>query len=163
MAKELVQFWKGNEKAYRELYVRGRIKDNVRYTVIQKNGTIKEYLGKTVLNNCGLEQIAALDDVVSIDTFQSNVKKGLYQNCRLLVGDNNAFDSEGKLLDDYTPSVSENSLWYAVVFAESTTTPTQIIDFSDRTARINAYGMKEYQVVDGVLTSYNHMIWHEEK
>lgn len=162
MGKELVQFWKGKENAYRELYIRGRIKDNVRYTVIQNDGTIKEYLGKIVLNNCDLEQIAALDDVISIDTFQENFKKGLYQNCRLLVGDNNAFDNEGKLLDDYTPTETDKSLWYAIVFDEDTTTPIQIIDFTDRTARIKTYKMKEYQVVDGILTSYNHMVWHNK-
>lgn len=46
MTKELVQFWKGSEKAYDELYIRGRIKDNVRYTVLYEDGTIREYLGK---------------------------------------------------------------------------------------------------------------------
>ena len=51
MTKELVQFWKGKENAYRELYVRGRIKDNVRYTVLQNDGTIKEYLCKKVIGN----------------------------------------------------------------------------------------------------------------
>ena len=162
MAKELVQFWKGKENAYRELYNRGRIKDNVRYTVIQNDGTIKEYLGKTTLNNCDLEQIAALDDAISIDVFQDNFKKRLYKNCRLLVGDNNAFDNEGKLLDDYTPTETDKSLWYAIIFGESTTIPTQIIDFTGRTARIKSYQMKEYQVVDGILTSYNHIIWHNK-
>lgn len=162
MNKELVQFWKGKENAYRELCIRGRIKDNVRYTVIQNDGTIKEYLGKIVLDNCDLEQIAALDDAVSIDKFQENFKKGLYKNCRLLVGDDNAFDAEGKLLDDYIATVSDTSLWYAIVFGDSETTPTQIIDFSNKTARIKAYKMKEYQVVDGILISYNNIVWNNK-
>ena len=71
MTKELVQFWKGSEKAYNELYIRGRIKDNVRYTVLYEDGTIREYLGKRILNNCDLEQLAALDDVISVKRFQT--------------------------------------------------------------------------------------------
>lgn len=161
MTKELVQFWKGKENAYRELYVRGRIKDNVRYTVLQNDGTIKEYLGKKVIGNCDLEQLAALDDAISIDTFQENYNKGLYKNCRLLVGDSNAFDENGKLKDSYTPSETEKSLWYVIVFGEDTKEPMQIIDFTDKTARLKTYAMKEYQVVDNVLTSYNQIVWYE--
>lgn len=161
MTKELVQFWKGKENAYRELYVRGRIKDNVRYTVLQNDGTIKEYLGKKVIGNCDLEQLAALDDAISIDTFQENYGKGLYKNCRLLVGDNNAFDENGKLKDSYTPSETEKSLWYVIVFGDDTKEPMQLIDFTDKTARLKTYAMKEYQVVDNVLTSYNQIVWYE--
>lgn len=161
MAKEIVKFWKGSENAYHELYIRGRIKDDVRYTVIQNDGLVKEYLGKKPINNCDLEQMAYVDDVVKLATFQEKLKEGKYKNCRLLVGDNNAFDEDGYLKDIYTPSVSESSLWYIVVFGESTTEPTNIIDFTNKTARVKSYGMKEYQVVNGILTSYNHMIWNE--
>lgn len=161
MTKELVQFWKGKENAYRELYVRGRIYDNVRYTVLQNDGTIKEYLGKNVIGNCDLEQLAALDDAISINTFQENYNKGLYKNCRLLVGDSNAFDENGKLKDSYTPSETEKSLWYVIVFGEDTKEPMQIIDFTDKTARLKTYAMKEYQVVDNILTSYNQIVWYE--
>lgn len=42
MSRELVRFWKGSEGSYRELYIRGRIKDNVKYTVICDDGTVKE-------------------------------------------------------------------------------------------------------------------------
>lgn len=163
MANELIRFWKGSENAYRELFIRGRIKEDVRYSVICNDGTIKEYLGKTPIDNCDLEQIAMLDDAVSIDTFQENYKKGLYKNCRLLVGDNNAFDSNGKLLDEYTPSVSENTLWYVFVFSDDAVSPTMTIDFTNKSARIKSYTSKEYQVIDGVLTSYNHIVWHDSK
>lgn len=163
MTKELVQFWKGSEAAYKELYKRGRIKDYIRYTVLCDNGQIKEYLGKRVLDNCDLEQLAALDDVISISAFREKYKKGEISNCRLLVGDDNAFDEQGKLLDEYEPSSAESSLWYAIVFNEGDTEPSQIIDFSNMTARIKTYGMKEYQVVDNVLTSYNHIVWHTTK
>lgn len=161
MVRELVRFWKGGENAYRELYIRGRIKDDVRYTVIQNDGLVKEYLGKKPINNCDLEQLAFVDDVVKLDIFQENFKEGKYKNCKLLVGDNNAFDEDGYLKDNYTPSVSESSLWYVIIFGESTIEPTNIIDFTDKTARVKSYGMKEYQVVNDVLTSYNHMIWNE--
>lgn len=161
MTKELVQFWKGKENAYRELYVRGRIKDNVKYTVLQNDGTIKEYLGTKIIGNCDLEQLAALDDAISIDTFQENYSKGLYKNCRLLVGDNNAFDEDGKLKDSYTPSKTEKSLWYVIVFGDDIKTPSQLIDFTDKTARLKTYAMKEYQVVDNILTSYNQIVWNE--
>ena len=161
MTKELVQFWKGKENAYRELYIRGRIKDNVRYTVLQNDGTVKEYLGKKIIGNCDLEQLAALDDAISIDTFQENYSKGLYKNCRLLVGDNNAFDENGKLKDSYTPTETEKSLWYVIAFGDDTKEPTQLIDFTDKTARLKTYAMKEYQVVDNILTSYNQIIWYE--
>ena len=161
MTKELVQFWKGKENAFRELYIRGRIKDNVRYTVLQNDGTIKEYLGKKVIGNCDLEQLAALDDAISINTFQENYGKGIYKNCRLLVGDNNAFDENGKLKDSYIPSETEKSLWYVIVFGDDTKEPIQLIDFTNKTARLKTYAMKEYQVVDNVLTSYNQIIWHE--
>ena len=161
MTKELVQFWKGKENAYRELYIRGRIKDNVRYTVLQNDGTVKEYLGKKIVGNCDLEQLAALDDAISIDTFQENYSKGLYKNCRLLVGDNNAFDENGKLKDSYTPTETEKSLWYVIAFGDDTKEPTQLIDFTDKTARLKTYAMKEYQVVNNVLTSYNQIIWNE--
>ena len=161
MTKELVQFWKGKENAYRELYIRGRIKDNVRYTVLQNDGTVKEYLGKKIIGNCDLEQLAALDDAISIDTFQENYSKGLYKNCRLLVGDNNAFDENGKLKDSYTPTETEKSLWYVIAFGDDTKEPTQLIDFTDKTARLKTYAMKEYQVVNNVLTSYNQIIWYE--
>lgn len=162
MTKELVQFWKGTQGAYRELYIRGRLKDNVRYTVVQDDGTVKEYLGAREMGNCDLEQLAALDDAVSIDTFNSNLKKGIYKNCRLLVGDNNAFDENGKLKDDYTPTESDNPMWYAVVFGNDSENPMQIIDFTDRSARIKAYGMKEYQVVDGMLITYNQIVWNKK-
>lgn len=161
MTKELVQFWKGKENAYQELYIRGRIKDNVRYTVLQNDGTVKEYLGKKIIGNCDLEQLAALDDAISIDTFQENYSKGLYKNCRLLVGDNNAFDENGKLKDSYTPTETEKSLWYVIAFGDDTKEPTQLIDFTDKTARLKTYAMKEYQVVNNVLTSYNQIIWYE--
>ena len=161
MTKELVQFWKGKENAYRELYIRGRIKDNVRYTVLQNDGTVKEYLGKKIIGNCDLEQLAALDDAISIDAFQENYSKGLYKNCRLLVGDNNAFDENGKLKDSYTPTETEKSLWYVIAFGDDTKEPTQLIDFTDKTARLKTYAMKEYQVVNNVLTSYNQIIWYE--
>lgn len=160
MTNELVQFWKGSENAYKELYVRGRIKNNVRYTVKQNNGTIREYLGKQIIGNSDLEQLPALDDAISISTFQENFKKGLYKNCRLLVGDNNAFDENGKLKDLYTPTETENPLWYVIVFGDSTTIPTNIIDFTDKTARLKTYAMKEYQVVNKMLSSYNQIVWH---
>lgn len=159
--KELVKFWKGSESAYHELYVRGRIKDNIRYTVIQNDGLVKEYLGKRAMSNCDLEQLAFVDDIVKLDTFQEKFKEGKYKNCRLIVGDNNAFDKDGRLKDVYTPSVSEGSLWYVVVFGDDATEPINIIDFSDKTARVKTYGMKEYQVVNGILTSYNNIIWYE--
>lgn len=163
MSNVLVQFWKGSEAAYNELYKRGRIKDNVRYTVICENKQIKEYLGKQIINNGNLEQLAALDDVMSISIFQDKYKKGEISNCRLLVGDDNAFDSQGKLLDEYEPSTAEGSLWYAVIFNEGDSEPSQIIDFSNMTARIKSYKMKEYQVIDNVLTTYDHIIWHSSK
>lgn len=161
MTKERVQFWKGKENAYQELYIRGRIKDNVRYTVLQNDGIVKEYLGKKVIGNCDLEQLATLDDAISISTFQENYSKGLYKSCRLLVGDNNAFDGNGKLKDSYTPSETEKPLWYVIVFGDDTKEPTQLIDFTDKTARLKTYAMKEYQVVDNVLTSYNQIVWYE--
>lgn len=161
MNREILRFWKGSEKAYRELYKRGRIKDDIRYTVICEDGTVKDYLGKTILNNGDVEQIAALDTAMSLSTFQDKLKKQELSNCRLLVGDNNAFDANGNLLDTYEPSKSDTSLWYAIIFDEDTTQPKQILDFSDKTARIKQYGMKEYQVVNNVLTTYNHLVWHE--
>lgn len=161
MAKELVQFWKGSENAYHELYIRGRIKDNVRYTVILNDGRIKEYLGYRELNNCDLEQLAAMDDVMSIDTFQRKFNSLNFKNCRLLVGDNNAFDEDGNLKDEYVPSDTDSTLWYAVVFGNDPSKPTQLIDFNEKTARIKTMGMKEYQVVDNVLMTYNSIIWHE--
>ena len=106
MTRTLVQFWKGSENAYHELYIRGRIKDNVRYTVILNDGRIKEYLGYRELNNCDLEQLAAMDDVMSIDTFQRKFNSLNFKNCRLLVGDNNAFDEDGNLLN-FTDEGSE--------------------------------------------------------
>ena len=161
MVKEIVQFWKGNENTYRELYIRGRIKDNVKYTVFQNDGSVKEYIGKKVIGNCDLEQLPAVDNVISIDSFHKNYSKGIYKNCRLLVGDNNAFDENGNLKDTYTPSETEKSLWYVVVFGDDTKKPTQLIDFTEKTARVKSYAMKEYQVVDNVLTSYNQIVWNE--
>lgn len=161
MSKEIIRFWKGSENAYHELYKRGRLKDNVRYTVISADGTIVEYLGKTVINNGDLEQLAALDTVMSLSTFQEKIKKQELSNCRLLVGDDNAFDSNGVLLDTYEPSKSETSLWYVIIFDDDTTKPKQIIDFTDKTARIKQYDMKEYQVVNNMLTTYDHIIWNE--
>lgn len=162
MVKELIQFWKGSENAYRELYIRGRIKDNIRYTVLQNDGTIKEYLGKKIINNGDLEQIAALDDAISVTTFQSKMKEGsIEKGSRLLVGDDKAFDEQGYLKDCYTPSESEKSLWYAIIFEDDITNPSEIIDFTNRTARLKKYGMKEYQVVDNMLTSYDHLVWYE--
>ena len=75
MAKELVQFWKGNEDGYKKLYVRGRIKDNVRYTVKMNDGTIREYLGNDILDNSDLEQVAAVDNIISIDKFTDGLGK----------------------------------------------------------------------------------------
>ena len=49
-----------------------------------------------------------------------------------------------------------------VVFEQEPSKPSQIIDFSDKTARIKTYNMKEYQVVDKVLTTYDNIIWHEK-
>lgn len=161
MNNELVQFWKGNENAYRELCIRGRIKNNVRYTVLQNDGTVREYIGKKIIGNSDLEQLPLLDDAISIDTFQDNFAKGEYKNCRLLVGDNNAFDTEGKLKDEYIPSEATTSLWYVIAFGDSATEPTQIVDFTEKTARIKTYAMKEYQVVNNMLISYNQIVWHQ--
>ena len=152
MTRTLVQFWKGSENAYHELYIRGRIKDNVRYTVILNDGRIKEYLGYRELNNCDLEQLAAMDDVMSIDTFQRKFNSLNFKN---------AFDEDGNLKDEYVPSDTDSTLWYVVVFGNDPSKPTQLIDFNEKTARIKTMGMKEYQVVDNVLMTYNSIIWHE--
>ena len=68
MSRELVRFWKGSEGSYRELYIRGRIKDNVKYTVICDDGTVKEYLGNVPLGSCELEQMPFVDDVIGAST-----------------------------------------------------------------------------------------------
>lgn len=162
MAKELVQFWKGNEDGYKKLYVRGRIKDNVRYTVKMNDGTIREYLGNDILDNSDLEQVAAVDNIISIDKFTEGLGKGEYTNCRLLVGDNNAFDTDGKLKTDYTSTESENVLWYIIVFKDDASKPSNIIDFTDKTARVKSMGMREYVLVDNILTTYDAVIWHEQ-
>ena len=162
MAKELVQFWKGNEDGYKKLYVRGRIKDNVRYTVKMNDGTIREYLGNDIIDNSDLEQVAAVDNIISIDKFTDGLGKGEYTDCRLLVGDNNAFDTNGKLKTDYTPTESENVLWYIIVFKDDASKPSNIIDFTDKTARVKSMGMREYVLVDNILTTYDAVIWHEQ-
>ena len=102
-----------------------------------------------------------MDDVMSIDTFQRKFNSLNFKNCRLLVGDNNAFDEDGNLKDEYVPSDTDSTLWYVVVFGNDPSKPTQLIDFNEKTARIKTMGMKEYQVVDNVLMTYNSIIWHE--
>lgn len=161
MTKELVQFWKGDEESYKKLYVRGRIKDNVRYTVKMNDGTVREYLGNDILDNSDLEQLAAVDDVISIDRFQEGFNKKEYSNCRLLVGDNNAFDADGKIKTDYTPASSEETLWYIMVFKEDKAKPSNIIDFNGKTVRIKSMGMREFMLVDNMLTTYDAIVWHE--
>lgn len=161
MAKELVQFWKGDEDGYHSLYVRGRIKSNVRYTVKMKDGTIREYLGNDILDNSDLEQIAAVDNVISINAFQEGFNNNEYTNCRLLVGDDNAFDENGNLKTSYTPTQSDSTLWYVMVFRDDASKPANIIDFSNKTVRIKSMGMREYMIVDNLLTTYDAIIWHE--
>lgn len=163
MARELVQFWKGDEEGYKKLYVRGRIKDNVRYTVKMNDGTIREYLGNDILDNSDLEQIAAVDDIISIDKFTDGFDKGEYTNCRLLVGDNNAFDENGNLKTEYTPSQTDNNiLWYIIIFKDDTSKPSNVIDFTGKTVRIKSLGMREYMMVDNIITTYDAVIWHEK-
>ena len=75
MSRELVRFWKGSEGSYRELYIRGRIKDNVKYTVICDDGTVKEYLGNVPLGSCELEQMPFVDDVIGASAFKESFEK----------------------------------------------------------------------------------------
>ena len=65
MSRELVRFWKGSEGSYRELYIRGRIKDNVKYTVICDDGTHVTSKGNYTKNaTTVVGEIAALDTQV---------------------------------------------------------------------------------------------------
>lgn len=154
---DIVRFWKGSEKAYKELYVRGRIKEDVKYTVLMDDGTFREYLGVMPLQGCELEQIPMVDDVVSRTRFKCMVGTDSVIDKRLLVGDDNAFSIDGKLLDDYEPS--SNNSWYVVIFGKNASVPLQVIDFSNRSAKVKSLGMREYQVVDGILRTYDGVYW----
>ena len=163
MSRELVRFWKGSEGSYRELYIRGRIKDNVKYTVICDDGTVKEYLGNVPLGSCELEQMPFVDGVIGASAFKESFEKNpsSYKNKRILVGDDLAFDGDGKLLDEYTPTEgSDTPLWYLLGFGDDVSRPMQVIDFTDKSCRIKSLGMREYQVVDNMLVTYDAVIWH---
>lgn len=130
MSRELVRFWKGSEGSYRELYIRGRIKDNVKYTVICDDGTVKEYLGNVPLGSCELEQMPFVDDVIGASAFKESFEKNpsSYKNKRILVGDDLAFGGDGKLLDEYTPTEGVEQANASAISKEVT----------DRKAAINA-------------------------
>ena len=96
MAKDIIIFWKGSAESYATLKLRGRIKPFGRYTVTSSDGTVREYLGTKLISNSNLEQLACVDDVMSKSLFTEKWNKGELTNIRLLVGDDNAFEDDGK-------------------------------------------------------------------
>lgn len=154
MAKEIITFWKGSAEGYATLKLRSRIKPYTRYVVSYSDGTVREYLGSRLIGNSNLEQLPFVDNVMSTALFQEKWNNKKLTNVRLLVGDTNAFNDDGQTLKTfYTPS--ENPQWFVVEFADDPTTPIEVVTMENHTVRVKALGLKEYQLIDGKIDTYN--------
>ena len=154
MAKDIIIFWKGSAESYATLKLRGRIKPFGRYTVTSSDGTVREYLGTKLIGNSNLEQLAFVDDLMSKSLFKEKWDKGELTNTRLLVGDDNAFEDDGHTLKtSYEPS--ENPQWFVAEFGDDATTPIEAVKFEYNTVRIKTLGLKEYQIINNKLTTYD--------
>ena len=154
MANDIIIFWKGSAESYATLKLRGRIKPFGRYTVTSSDGTVREYLGTKLIGNSNLEQLACVDDVMSASLFTEKWNKGELTNIRLLVGDNNAFENDGHTLKtSYEPS--ESPQWFVAEFGDDAKTPIEAVQFECNTVRIKTLGLKEYQIIDNKLSTYD--------
>ena len=154
MANDIIIFWKGSAESYATLKLRGRIKPFGRYTVTSSDGTVREYLGTKLIGNSNLEQLACVDDVMSTSLFTEKWNKGELTNIRLLVGDNNAFEDDGHTLKtSYEPS--ESPQWFVAEFGDDAKTPIEAVKFECNTVRIKTLGLKEYQIIDNKLSTYD--------
>lgn len=156
MTYEIVQFWKGTREQYARLRLRNRVRDNIRYSVIEENDTVTEYLGERKISNEINEQLAAVDTVMSSVNFKNSSEN--FNSKRLLIGPSTAFNSDGYLLDDY--DASENDVWYIVDYNKIINGIPNIINFKGHTVRIKSYHMKEYMLVNNKLITYDdELIW----
>ena len=154
MANDIIIFWKGSAESYATLKLRGRIKPFGRYTVTSSDGTVREYLGTKLIGNSNLEQLACVDDVMSTSLFTEKRNKGELTNIRLLVGDDNAFENDGHTLKtSYEPS--ESPQWFVTEFGDDAKTPIEAVKFECNTVRIKTLGLKEYQIIDNKLSTYD--------
>lgn len=154
MANDIIIFWKGSAESYATLKLRGRIKPFGRYTVTSSDGTVREYLGTKLIGNSNLEQLACVDDVMSASLFTEKWNKGELTNIRLLVGDNNAFENDGHTLKtSYEPS--ESPQWFVAEFGDDAKTPIEAVQFECNTVRIKNLGLKEYQIINNKLSTYD--------
>ena len=154
MAKDIIIFWKGSAESYATLKLRGRIKPFGRYTVTSSDGTVREYLGTKLIGNSNLEQLAFVDDLMSKSLFKEKWDKGELTNTRLLVGDDNAFEDDRHTLKP-SDEPSENPQWFVAECGDDANTPIEAVKCEHNTVRIKSLGLKEYQIIDNKLSTYD--------
>lgn len=138
---KVVKFWRGTRQAYNQLVQSGLADYWTRYAVIEDDGRRSEYFG-VIPVTLTTGQLYPVDDVV--ETLPSTLNDG----DRYLVG----HDATGSTPAEY----------YVVEIhtgPNNSLSETTIINpLGDMSVRIKSRNMWSYQIIDGVLYSYDEII-----
>lgn len=131
--KHVVTNWKGSRMEFDLLRQRGQIDEWTKYTVVEDDGTFREYIGIDALATDSGQLVPVLD-VVAEEPSSVLVSAG----DRYLVGD----DSTGYYIVEYVKQDSE-MVGVRKKFTDS------------NSVRIKSKALKEYVLVDGKLKTYD--------
>ena len=140
--RHAVKFWRGSRQAYNALGTQGALDFWTRYSVKESDGRRTEYFGsKPVMEPTG-ELYPVLDIVTSLPST-------LNVGDRYLVGQNATYDTNGTKLTDAE---------YYVVDIAADLTQSQISTLGKHCVRVASKHYWRYQIVNGELISYDHVI-----
>ena len=131
MNEKIVKFWRGSRNAYNTLT---NFDYWTRYTVTEPDGTKTEYFGTDKISTDSGE-LQPVEKILTSQEFLSLTTSEKSQGKRYLVVEN----------DDY----------YVIEFGPSLSVASKIQPFGDNSVRVKSLKYKKYQLVDGVLKTYD--------
>lgn len=138
-ARHIVKFWRGTRNAYNALGRNNELDYWTRYSVIEPDGRRNEYFGaKPIVAPTGV--LYPVLDVVA--TLPDNLNVG----DRYLVGHDGTFDASGNTI---------SSAEYYIVEIAADLSQSTISPLGNLSVKIVSEGLKTYQVVNNVLTTYD--------
>lgn len=139
--KKIVRFWRGTRDMYNSVAAAGLLSYWTRYTVKESDGTWTEYYGSNRISNESGQLLPVIDVV-------ANLPETLNPGDRYLVG--------------HDASEGINAEYYIAIIDVDTTAlnglnvhTEQLLNNSGKSVRVINRGSKAYQLVDGILTTYD--------
>lgn len=132
--KNKIRFWRGKRESYNKI-----IKPDfwTRYSVLEPNGVWHEYFGTNLISTSSGALAPVLDIV---DKLPEAVNPG--DRYLLKTTENGTVKYQ---IYEFSPIMGENGYLLSV----------KMTDLGDLTVRIKSKGLKAFQVVDGVLKTYD--------